>query len=85
MKKTYHRTLGAVAAAAAAGLGLALPAGGASAATPSKPTIYWLEQGAGNPYWTAQHLAAATAGQRLGFSSRRSALRTKPLPTKLRC
>ena len=84
MKKTYHRTLGAVAAAAAAGLGLALPAGGASAATASKPTIYWLA-GAGNPYWTAQHLAAATAGQRLGFKSKRSALRMKQPLTKPRC
>jgi ribose transport system substrate-binding protein len=67
MKRTFQRILGAVLAAAAAGFGLAMPAGPASAATASEPTIYWLEQGAGNPYWTAQHMAAATAGQRLGF------------------
>jgi ribose transport system substrate-binding protein len=33
-----------------------------------KPSIIWLEQGAGNPYWEAQHNAAAEAGRRLGFS-----------------
>jgi ribose transport system substrate-binding protein len=34
----------------------------------AKPSIIWLEQGAGNPYWEAQHKAAAEAGRRLGFS-----------------
>ena len=28
----------------------------------------WLEQGANNPYWDAQHNAAAEAGRRLGFT-----------------
>ena len=32
-----------------------------------KPQIVWLEQGAGNPYWDAQHNAAAAAGAKLGF------------------
>jgi ribose transport system substrate-binding protein len=41
--------------------------GGASP-TAAKPSIIWLEQGAGNPYWEAQHKAAAEAGRRLGFS-----------------
>jgi ABC-type sugar transport system substrate-binding protein len=70
MRRTYRRTLTALVAAAAAGLGLAAPAGVASAATAtaSKPMIYWLEQGAGNPYWNAQHLAAAQAGVRLGYN-----------------
>src|SRR5436305_8388104 len=40
----------------------------AGAAQKAKPSIIWLEQGAGNPYWEAQHKAAAEAGRRLGFS-----------------
>jgi ABC-type sugar transport system substrate-binding protein len=32
------------------------------------PRIVWLEQGAGNPYWDAQHQAAAAAGEDLGFA-----------------
>jgi ribose transport system substrate-binding protein len=44
---------------------------GSSGATPKrKPLIVWLEPGAGNPYWNAQHRAAAEAGRRLGFSFR---------------
>ena len=34
----------------------------------AKPNIVWLEQGADNPYWDAQHKAAAEAGRRLGFT-----------------
>ena len=68
MTKTCSRTLGALFAAATAGLGLGLPAGAASAATTSKPMVYWLEEGAGNPYWTTQHLAAATALKKLGYN-----------------
>jgi ABC-type sugar transport system substrate-binding protein len=41
--------------------------GSATTASGEKPTIVWLEQGAGNPYWDAQHAAAAEAGRRLGF------------------
>jgi ribose transport system substrate-binding protein len=37
------------------------------AAATRKPLIVWLEQGAGNPYWDAEHRAAAEAGRRLGF------------------
>ena len=71
MRNRYCRTLAAVVAATAGGLSLAAPAGIAGAATTTpKPVVYWLEQGAGNPYWTAQHMAAAIAGQRLGFSFR---------------
>jgi ABC-type sugar transport system substrate-binding protein len=40
----------------------------ASAPAATKLKIVWLEQGAGNPYWEAQHRAAAEAGRRLGFS-----------------
>jgi ABC-type sugar transport system substrate-binding protein len=36
----------------------------------AKPEIVWLEQGAGNPYWDAQHQAAQAAGDDLGFSFR---------------
>lgn len=32
--------------------------------------IVWVEQGAGNPYWDAQHAAAEEAANRLGFSFR---------------
>ncbi len=32
--------------------------------------IVWVEQGAGNPYWDAQHAAAAEAADRLGFDFR---------------
>ena len=68
MKRTYRRSLTALVAAAAAAIGLTAPAQVATAATSSKPMIYWLEQGAGNPYWNAQHLAAAQAGVRLGYN-----------------
>lgn len=40
--------------------------GGAAPPLP-RPLIVWLEQGAGNPYWDAEHRAAAEAGRRLGF------------------
>jgi ABC-type sugar transport system substrate-binding protein len=33
----------------------------------TKPSIVWLELGSGNPYWDAQHKAAATYGSRVGF------------------
>ncbi len=39
-------------------------------ASTGKPEIVWLEQGAGNPYWDAQHAAAAAAGTKLGFDFR---------------
>lgn len=68
MKKRYRAHLSSLTALAAA-LSLAVPASSASAAsTSSKPTVYWLEQGAGNPYWTAQHSAAAVAASRLGMN-----------------
>ena len=35
-----------------------------------QPEIVWLEQDAGNPYWDAQHAAAAAAGDDLGFDFR---------------
>jgi ABC-type sugar transport system substrate-binding protein len=35
-----------------------------------RPEVVWLEQGAGNPYWDAQHAAAAAAGAKLGFDFR---------------
>jgi ABC-type sugar transport system substrate-binding protein len=41
--------------------------GSTGAAALRKPLIVWLEQGAGNPYWDAEHGAAAEAGRRLGF------------------
>ena len=53
---------------------VAVAAPAALAQSPStsagKPEIVWLEQGAGNPYWDAQHAAAAAAGAKLGFDFR---------------
>lgn len=54
---------------AAVGL-LAWLAVGAGAAPQATMKIVWLEQGAGNPYWDAQHRAAAEAARRLKFSFR---------------
>jgi ribose transport system substrate-binding protein len=58
----------------------ALVATGTASATTAPPTsdpaaagdleIVWVEQGAGNPYWDAQHAAAEEAADRLGFSFR---------------
>ena len=42
-------------------------AGSSGAAAKRTPRIVWLEQGAGNPYWDAEHEAAREAGRRLGF------------------
>ncbi|MDQ6671901.1 MAG: sugar ABC transporter substrate-binding protein, partial [Chloroflexota bacterium] len=41
-----------------------------TASAQTRPTIVWIEQGANNPYWDAQHKAAAEAGNRLGFDFR---------------
>ncbi|HTW99344.1 MAG TPA: sugar ABC transporter substrate-binding protein [Acidimicrobiales bacterium] len=68
MRALYRPAMAAVAAVATAAACLAGPVASSSAATASKPVVYWLEQGAGNPYWTAQHQAAAVAGQQLGFT-----------------
>jgi ABC-type sugar transport system substrate-binding protein len=43
-----------------------LSAAGTNAA--EKPSIVWLELGSGNPYWDAQHKAAATYGKHVGFT-----------------
>jgi ribose transport system substrate-binding protein len=53
-----------------AGAALALAAPGAVAQDAERPEIVWLEQDAGNPYWDAQHAAAAAAGEDLGFDFR---------------
>src|SRR5437868_8510578 len=72
MKFTFprrFRLVSAVALVAAAAVPAALLATGAGAAPKADPpSVVWLEQGAGNPYWEAQHKAAAEAGRRLGFS-----------------
>lgn len=58
---------------------VAVATGTASATTEPPPSdsgptsgleIVWVEQGAGNPYWDAQHAAAAEAADRLGFDFR---------------
>jgi ribose transport system substrate-binding protein len=58
---------------------IVLTTGTASATTEPPPSasgpsggleIVWVEQGAGNPYWDAQHAAAAEAADRLGFDFR---------------
>lgn len=55
----------ALAIAAAVSLSLASTSG---AAQKGKPSIVWLELGAGNPYYDAQHKAAAAYGRRVGYS-----------------
>jgi ABC-type sugar transport system substrate-binding protein len=70
MRKIFSHTLAWLLAVATAGLGLValtVPAGSANAAPASKPTVYWLEIGAGNPYWTTQHLAATTYFNKAGI------------------
>jgi ABC-type sugar transport system substrate-binding protein len=42
----------------------------ATASAQAKLSIVWIEQGANNPYWDAQHKAAAEAGNRMGFEFR---------------
>jgi ribose transport system substrate-binding protein len=74
--RQLRRTVLLSAAAAA----IAVTAGAASATTEPPPSdsapsgegleIVWVEQGAGNPYWDAQHAAAAEAADRLGFDFR---------------
>src|SRR3954470_431908 len=64
MKKWLR--IAALACAALAAAAVAASALGSSSA--AKPTIVWLEQGANNPYWDAQHKAAAEAARRLGFT-----------------
>ena len=73
MKSSFLRGLLTVVGLVAVSAGFLVSAGptGAAAKTTkaaTKPMIYWLEQGAGNPYWNAQHLAAAQAGKRLGYN-----------------
>ena len=66
MRKSFLRSFLAVAGLLAMTLGL-LASGATSAAAKTSqvprakvaPSIFWLEQGAGNPYWNAEHLAAA--------------------------
>ncbi len=48
----------------------AVAALGATASAQTRPNVVWIEQGANNPYWDAQHKAAAEAGHRLGFDFR---------------
>jgi ABC-type sugar transport system substrate-binding protein len=69
MKYAFQRRFRviAVAAVAIAATALIVSEAGASQKA-AKPNIIWLEQGAGNPYWDAQHAAAAEAGRRLGFT-----------------
>ena len=67
---THTRAL-AVLTALAFAAGAVLVAARTPAATAAKePSIIWLEQGAGNPYWDAQHKAAAVAGQKFGYTFR---------------
>lgn len=67
-------TLIAVAAATVATQGAAIatsnPAPTGSSGASSGLEIVWVEQGAGNPYWDAQHAAAQEAAGRLGFDFR---------------
>ena len=62
------RSPGRLAPAAARGRRAAASAACPALAQDELPEIVWLEQGAGNPYWDAQHQAAAAAGEDLGFA-----------------
>jgi ABC-type sugar transport system substrate-binding protein len=44
----------------------------------AKPSIVWLELGSGNPYWDAQHKAAAAYGRRVGFTFKAVSGQGKP-------
>jgi ribose transport system substrate-binding protein len=64
MKKLYALGVLTLVVAAVASTVLASTTG---AARKAKPNIVWLELGANNPYWDAQHKGAAEAGRRMGF------------------
>jgi ribose transport system substrate-binding protein len=63
-----RRRLSVLAAFCLVALVVASVTASAGASRAARPSIIWLEQGAGNPYWEAQHKAAAEAGRRLGFA-----------------
>jgi ribose transport system substrate-binding protein len=65
---TRRRSYAVAIATAAAVSAMAFVGGAGAASRAAKPNIVWLEQGSGNPYWDAQHAAAAEAGRRLGFT-----------------
>lgn len=73
MKKKIvaHTHIPTVLTALALLAGAVLVTAGPPAATAApKTSIIWLEQGAGNPYWDAQHKAAAAAGTKFGYTFR---------------
>src|SRR6266540_5035005 len=61
-------------------LGIAIPtlAMAAIGGKAAQPSIVWLELGSGNPYWDAQHKAAAAYGRRVGFTFRAVSGQGKP-------
>jgi len=75
-----HQPLAVRTALLLSAVALAAVSQGQAAATTEPPSpdsassgdleIVWVEQGAGNPYWDAQHAAAEEAANRLGFSFR---------------
>jgi ribose transport system substrate-binding protein len=79
-RRTGARQPMTVRAALLSALAVAAIANGTASATTEPPPsdsppsgeleIVWVEQGAGNPYWDAQHAAAEEAANRLGFSFR---------------
>jgi ABC-type sugar transport system substrate-binding protein len=70
MRIESKRRLLALHAAALVAVGAAIAFGvvQSTASAAGKPSIIWLEQGAGNPAWDQQHKAAQEAGRRLGYS-----------------
>jgi ribose transport system substrate-binding protein len=78
-RRGTHRLRRALLLSASAATVAVATTGTASATTEPPPSdsgptsgleIVWVEQGAGNPYWDAQHAAAAEAADRLGFDFR---------------
>jgi ABC-type sugar transport system substrate-binding protein len=72
MKSPLRRWTKAAVALGALALAVSLTVVGSAGARSDqqRPNIVWLEQGAGNPYWDAQHRAGAEAARRLGFRFR---------------
>jgi ribose transport system substrate-binding protein len=77
---TRRKAAVAVLGAAAAAVAIAIPS--LSLAGTSKraaaPSIVWLELGSGNPYWDAQHKAAAAYGSHAGFTFKAVSGQGKP-------
>jgi ABC-type sugar transport system substrate-binding protein len=76
--RTPRRAALAALALAALGVAVAVPSLSLASTKQSKPSIVWLELGSGNPYWDAQHKAAAAYGAHAGFTFKSVSGQGKP-------